>query len=34
MAKVDAAANAVRHGETMIEVRLRFWTDELAGARG
>jgi hypothetical protein len=31
---MDAAAKAAKHGEKMIEVRLRFWTDELAGAKG
>jgi hypothetical protein len=34
MAKMDAAAKAAKRGERMIEIRLRFWTDELAGAKG
>jgi hypothetical protein len=30
----DAAARDARHGEKMIEIKVRFWTDSLAKSRG
>jgi hypothetical protein len=32
--KQGAVAKDARHGEMMIEVRVRFWTDEIAGGPG
>jgi hypothetical protein len=35
MAKKDAAASLeAKHGQKMIEVKLRFWTNNIAGKKG
>jgi hypothetical protein len=32
--KIDAAAQEAKHGEKMIEVKLRFWTNDIAEKKG
>lgn len=32
--KIDAATQEAKHGEKMIEVKLRFWTNDIADTKG
>jgi hypothetical protein len=32
--QVDAVTQAAKHGERMLEVRVRFWTNDLADGKG